>query len=248
MGAGRVLPADGAPLGLGKIWWSLVTFTGLYFILASPFTANFFLRQFEQYAAAQAMRCPGRPPRGSVFIVLGGGVSKGARSPDDIGWLHLSTMRRVIAGAREAGTVPGSVLVLSGGGNSNGIAEASLMAAMAEETGVPRSAIEIDRKSTNTLESARNLKRLLGASEQKPVYLITSAIHMYRALEDFRFWGLPVCADPVDFRQVDASWEELFLPRLTALEKTAAALHEAVGAGVTFAAPRRLIDEMSGVQ
>jgi len=121
------------------------------------------------------------------------------------------------------------VLLLSGGGVPGGTSEAELMASMARDLGVPAERLSLERQSDTTFEQARNIGRLLGEKDQRPIYLVTSALHMPRALATFTASGLAVCALPVDFRRVYPDWYEFLVPQLTALAKTSDVAHEVLG-------------------
>ncbi len=193
-----------------------------------PYTANLALGHLEQRARALQARC-GKPPRGSVFIVLAGGIRDSESPVPHVVQLSADSLRRLIGAEHLAVQVPDSMLVLSGGAGTHW-KEADLMRELALRLGFPASRILTDRDSHTTLESAYTLRRLLQAGHVSgPLYLVTSAYHMPRAMLSFRISGVKVCALPVDFQAVRESPWEMLMPSLDAMHKTALVVHEYLG-------------------
>ncbi|MDE2150104.1 MAG: YdcF family protein [Gammaproteobacteria bacterium] len=199
--------------------------TVFYYLLTIPLTANWVLGALEATAARE--RTCGPPPAGSVLIVLAGGVSGDPDSATDFADLKAESIHRLLSGAQLALRTPDSVLVVSGGAGGR-YREADLMANLAEQMGLPRNRIIVDRKSTTTYQSAVNVGTMLAGSHA-PRYMLTSAYHMPRAFLAFRQSGQPVCAWPVDFRAIAMPPYAMLTPQLSALEKMSRALHEWLG-------------------
>jgi len=216
------------PLGFGRRWLGCVALTLIYFLCCSPTFANALLGWLEQRAVAEAQMCS-VPTNDSVLIVLGGGVSGSPHNVHEYSRLQESSLRRLIAAVELARKSPSSVLLLSGGGVEGSISQGHLMASMAQALGIPPERLIVEPQSETTYEEARNIGRLLGASDPRPKYLVTSAAHMPRALATFTTTGMKVCALPVDFRKIVAPWYETLVPQLTALTKTSEAVHELLG-------------------
>ncbi len=68
--------------------------------------------------------------------------------------------------------------------------ESELLADLLVELGVPRSALTLDRESRNTYENAQNTARIFAEEGWKSGILVTSGMHMPRALATFRKAGL----------------------------------------------------------
>lgn len=76
---------------------------------------------------------------------------------------------------------PDGVVILSGGnGNVSGNSEATVMAKILKEKGVPSERIVLEEEARSTIENFENAKKLIGLN--KPLGLITSDYHMDRAL------------------------------------------------------------------
>lgn len=190
---------------------------------ACPFLANGVLALLERRAAAQA-DCA-RLPAGSVFIVLAGGIDRAAGNTEDIGHLSEDSYRRTISGVHLAEPVPDSRLVVSGGYGGH-VREADLMRTLAQALGMPAGRITEDRDSHTTYGNAQQVKLLLAELPGRPAYLVTSAMHMPRALATFRSAGLQVRACPVDFRHAEPEGLDAIVPRVDALLKTSDAVRE----------------------
>jgi len=89
---------------------------------------------------------------------------------------------------------------------------------------VPEAKVQSESKSGSTAEHAANLKPLV---EDSPFLLVTSAIHMPRAMRSFRRAGLNPVAYPVDVLSSEGpySWED-FAPSVENLWKFGVALRE----------------------
>lgn len=101
-----------------------------------------------------------------------------------------------------------------------------------KDIGVPSSDLFYEINSRNTFENAIGSKMLIEQSGIKgPTLLITSAVHMPRALACFEAQGIDVISYPTDFftgnRRYDA--EHLFIPSVESLVKWKILMHEMIG-------------------
>jgi uncharacterized SAM-binding protein YcdF (DUF218 family) len=169
------------------------------------------------------------PPTG--IIVLGGAISpersaaRGQVSLDE-------SAERVTVAVELARKYPSARIIFSGGNASlfSGPAEADYAVFLFESLGVPRSRITLETQSRNTAENAVFTKRLITPKPGERWVLVTSALHMPRAIGAFRQAGFSVEADPVDY-QTDG-WEDLWTlsgSLLGGVSKTNAAVHEWLG-------------------
>ena len=97
--------------------------------------------------------------------------------------------------------------------------------------GVPSTAILIETKSLNTYQNAINVKPILEAHNLNKILLVTSAIHMPRALATFYAAGINVIPSPADFKTFDDDtvYFKAFLPDIDAFRGTLKALNEYLG-------------------
>jgi uncharacterized SAM-binding protein YcdF (DUF218 family) len=128
----------------------------------------------------------------SYIVVLGGGYTSSTEQPL-ASQLGAFTLPRVVEGARLWHAMPQTKLVLSGKGWET-IPEAEAMARMAESLGVPRAQMILESESSNTAQHPTHLAGLL---MKDSFVLVTSAIHMPRAMESFRRAGLAPLPAPV---------------------------------------------------
>lgn len=160
-----------------------------------------------------------------AIVVLSGGVK-------DLTWLGLRpepsefSLERLIAGVKfyKALHVP---LVLSGGSGDPTnleISEADAMARVAASIGVPRKDIVVERKSRNTIESARAVRKILAG---RRIILVTSAFHMKRASAMFKTQGLEVLPAPAGYTTEQKGLSLFFLfPTAGNLHVSTMAMHE----------------------
>src|ERR1019366_7836195 len=71
------------------------------------------------------------------------------------------------------------------------------------EWGVPRTAILVDARSRTTRENAVETERILTARGARSLLLVTSALHMPRAVAAFRKTRLSVIPSPTDYLIAD---------------------------------------------
>jgi uncharacterized SAM-binding protein YcdF (DUF218 family) len=109
-----------------------------------------------------------------------------------------------------------------------GADQALKMAERLRQQGVPERALKIEANSLNTHENAVNAAALLRTAGLPRILLVTSSIHMPRALASFRRQGLSVIPAPVP-STIDAKPGNAWIPRLAALRMSTRCLHERVG-------------------
>jgi uncharacterized SAM-binding protein YcdF (DUF218 family) len=165
-------------------------------------------------------------------ILLLGGASKPALPPRDFPELSEAS-DRVVYAARlfRAGKAP-FILVSSGRlpWQTEGPAEAVGISALLELLGVPAGAIVREESSADTHDNCLNSRPLLDARAARDVLLVTSALHMRRALATCRSAGLAVRAAPTDFQVAGGGRHFLsLLPDAEALLLTQGVLRERLG-------------------
>jgi uncharacterized SAM-binding protein YcdF (DUF218 family) len=222
-----------APTRFRKLAWLLGAAAVLWLWLWATPVASHALRgqlekQFPLLPVAQL-------PVADAIVVLGGGISP-SRPGYPLPNLH-GAADRVWHAARlyHAGKAP--LLVLSGGSDPqrHATSEAAAMQQLLEQMGVPASAMLLEDTSRNTSENARNTAQLLNNRGLKRVLLVTSALHMPRALPLFEAQGLQTTAAATDHEADDFALMPTglrWLPSSDALEGSGRALKELVGRAV----------------
>ncbi|QSX75478.1 YdcF family protein [Lysobacter arenosi] len=189
-------------------------------VLCTPLAANALIGDLESRIPAKA-HCvaPGAP-----IVVLAGGLDGEPRADDDYAALTQASWRRLRGAVELWRTDPGSQLVIAGGGPFQ-VKEASVMARLARDWGVPESALRTETASTTTWESAFALRGTLPARMR----LVSSAAHLPRALLSFRSAGFDPCVYASDSDYVPMGSVGYFLPQVSAVAKTQSALYELAG-------------------
>ena len=180
------------------------------------------------------------PPTG--IVVLGGGVIKSQISAARGEIVLGRTAERIIAAGELARRYPDARIVFTGG-NSNLIAggsvEADFVIRFFEELGVPRDRLIVERKSRNTVENVAFTKQLVTPKAGERWILVTSAMHIPRAIGVFQKAGFAVDAYPVDYQTTSTKdpWT-LSSSLMDGIRKTDLAVHEWVGLLVYWMAGR----------
>lgn len=139
-------------------------------------------------------------PQAGAIVLLGGGLSTGPPSwpYPDLG----AAGDRIWHAARLYDADKAPFILISGGtmpwnGQRFSVAEAT--ASLLTDLGVPDSAIRIEGQSLNTRQNAVYSAEVLQKQDIDRVLLVTSALHMPRAMGCFEAVGLEVQPAPIDF-------------------------------------------------
>jgi uncharacterized SAM-binding protein YcdF (DUF218 family) len=237
----RLLLPLGATLALGALGLLLLALRSTRLAAACFTAAGLVLWGFSTPAVAdrlasalerQATAAPlSSLPRADAILVLGG-TMKPALPPREFAEVS-DPADRVLHAARlfHAGKAP--LVLLSGGRlpwQTRGASEAESMATLLETLGVPRSAILREDASANTYENCVHSSQILAGLGLRRVLLVTSALHMRRALATCRGAGLEVQPAPTDYWVVDEELSALdFTPSVEALLLSHLVVHEWLG-------------------
>jgi uncharacterized SAM-binding protein YcdF (DUF218 family) len=239
--AARLVLPLGATLALGALGLLLLLLRRTRLAAACIAAAGVVLWTFstpavaDRLAAALERAHPPVPlaalPRAEAILVLGGAV-KPALPPREFPEVG-DPADRVLHAARlyHAGKAP---LVLVSGGRlpwqTRGAPEAESMAALLETLGVPRAAILREDASATTHENCVRSREVLSRAGVRDVLLVTSALHMRRALAACRAAGVKAEPAPTDYWVVDDELIALdWTPAVEALLVSHLALHEWIG-------------------
>ncbi len=229
----------GLGVGLGLLWFSrwqragktvtTVAAIGLA-VVSHGWTANALLAPLEQ---GQVMFAPlGEiPPEAQSIrwiVVLGGGVGGDEPMPPTE-CLSDASLRRLVEGIRLHRLLPSARLVTSGGAVFTMRPAGEVMRDAACALGVSADRIVVQPIGRNTVEEVAAVARLV---EQEPFLLVTSAVHMPRALEACRKQGLRPLPAPTDFQatEPDGVWTpgDLY-PSGAGLRQSERAMYEYLG-------------------
>jgi uncharacterized SAM-binding protein YcdF (DUF218 family) len=180
----------GRGLVAGALLFLLILgFTPLALLLAIPLEARF-------------PPPPDDAPAPTGVIVLGGAVN------DELTALHDSVAlneaaERVVAPITLRRRYPSARLVFSGGSAAllgSKHTEAEAVARLWRETGLDQGDVAYESGARNTHENALLTRDFVKPRDGERWLLVTSAMHMPRAVGIFRKAGFPVVAYPVDYR------------------------------------------------
>lgn len=219
-GSGRPLLRSVRVL-LALLWLSVMS------LFSAPVIVNPLVDKMEQQYALDES-CSATSP----IVILGAGLDRRATSAEQTEYLYLSSHIRSSRGAALATEHSAATIVVAGSGLYQ-ITEADMMKAYLTQRGVEASRIVRDDSSRNTWENALNVAAVVGEKGWgSRVRLVTSALHMPRAMGVFEANGLEPCAIPVDYIAVqNVPWYAV-VPQTTALAKFRKYLHELIGTSV----------------
>lgn len=160
-----------------------------------------------------------------IVVILGGGanLAGGLREHTEA---TGATYARVFNGIRVFKQSGAKTVALSGA------SEADVMKMLACELGVQESKIITEARSGTTMENATELAKLLSATKQRQIGLVTSALHMLRSEKTFKkiFPDDTIVPIPVNYIYSPFRFNpEDFIPSASTLSKSNYAIHEWIG-------------------
>lgn len=167
-----------------------------------------------------------------AMVVLGGGIEVPQTGRPDLN--QAADRMWHAAKLYKAGKTP--VLILSGGlafaqGTTT---EAASMQLFLRDLGVPDAAMLLEERSVNTRENAQYTARMLSERGIPTVVLVTSALHMPRAVRLFEAQGVKVIPAATDHEFRTYPFWRSVLPDAHALDGSGRAFKEALGWLLTF--------------
>jgi uncharacterized SAM-binding protein YcdF (DUF218 family) len=209
----------------------LVAALVLTYGLSLPPTARMLAGTLEHRypAPARIDRLPAAPGYDAVVVLAGGVSRRGGLRPEDR--LKPESLERLLCGRSLMAQGLAPVLVLSGG-NADPFAdqtpEAEIMARTLRTFGPSPGTVETELRSRTTYENAVETKKLLGSRTR--IALVTSAMHMPRAMALFRHQGFASTAFPCGYLAGPReSGINEYLPNIQNLHDSTRAINEWVG-------------------
>jgi uncharacterized SAM-binding protein YcdF (DUF218 family) len=213
-----------APTVLRKARPYLLILAGWTWFTCTPAAADLLLRHLEDDPRNDPAPIV-RSEHALVVVLASGELSY------DIGEqprLDANGWERLYEGVGLWRRIGGALLLVGGPAESGERAISVMMKGVAMDLGVPSSAIRLVTESSNTREDLFYAREAIGRN-LGPVWLVTSAVHMPRALAVSRALGLSVLPYPVDFRQIRTRSIEAFVPDSRAPARFAIGLREVIG-------------------
>jgi uncharacterized SAM-binding protein YcdF (DUF218 family) len=215
----------------------LIIALGILWLAGNRWVAIPLARSLEwQYLPAKEI------PQTDVIVVLGGATeSKDYPRPT----VEVNSAGdRVLYAARLYKEGKAAHLLLSGGSidwlETRSTSPAAEMADILELADIPKDALWLDNQSRNTYENALYSRQILEPKGIKRILLVTSAMHMPRAVALFKHQGFDVVPAPTDFTVTDSVWQDLthgdiagqivnFFPSSSSLSLTTNVIKEYLG-------------------
>jgi len=171
-------------------------------------------------------------PSAQAMVDLGGGIEVPQTGRTDLN--QAADRMWHAANLYKAGKAP--VLILSGGlASAQGtMTEAASMQLFLRDLGVPDAAMLLEERSVNTRENAQYTARMLSERGIPSVVLVTSALHMPRAVRLFEAQGVQVIPAATDHEfRIYPFWRRV-LPDEQALDGSGRAFKEALAWLLSF--------------
>jgi uncharacterized SAM-binding protein YcdF (DUF218 family) len=197
----------------------VLTLTGVasLWVLATPVVADALTRLAERYPALDLDRAP----QAQAIVILSGSEPRWA--PEYNGpAVGLELLERVTYGAYVARRT-GLPLLISGSAEDVD----AMRAALWRHFGLP--VRWVDGESRDTFDNAQFSARLLKADGVRRILLVTSAVHEWRAAQEFASAGLAVVPAPVHVWAAHRHEFTDYLPSPIGLLQSTDALHELLG-------------------
>lgn len=161
------------------------------------------------------------------IVVLGGGHRSGEQLPLS-SLPSEASVYRIVEGLRLYHAIPESRIIFSGYRAALSSSEASVNARLARALGVDAERIDLEESPRNTAEEAARVRARVG---DDPVVLVTTAVHMPRAVRIFEGAGLTVVPSPTGY-EVQAGRHSIggwIFPSPARVEYADAVMHELLG-------------------
>ncbi len=164
-------------------------------------------------SSAMTYQLPNLPNQADAIIVLGCGLGRDGK----YGSCQLARTRAAVD-LWKAGYAP--YLIMTGGSTGRGI-ESHYLSEIAQQEGVPESAIVLEERSTSTVENLRYSQEILSERKWQSIILVSEPYHMYRARLQAADAGVTVAGWWPATQGV--SWQQ-FTPRSLAMMRDSLAL------------------------
>ena len=200
---------------------------GTLWLCSAPLTANALVLKIEARGYKEGNVCnitellagPGRAP----VVVLGADLDAYVESDNPYEVLTAETITRTFHAAT-LNTGTNEFFLLGGGTTPRKLSDFMAQVLIAE--GVDDERITRERISLTTKENAEQLALILTPDASSPVILVTSALHMSRAMDIFEDAGFNTCPSPAHSLYSVSAGPVGLLPYITSLDKTTQAWRE----------------------
>ena len=169
-------------------------------------------------------------PAPTAVVVLSGGLDSPPNSPEDFTALDPDSVQRMLSAVALWKKTPSATFAIAGGGPFP-ISESEVLSNLAESLGVPAASIVREGESQTTWENAQQLRKLQPPLPDR-IWLVSSAIHLPRAIASFRAVGFDPCIHVSDRDYLAPQGIGYYVPQSSAVRKSELAIHELLGQAV----------------
>ena len=161
------------------------------------------------------------------IVVLGGGHQSDPSIPST-SQLSDASIARLVEGIRLHKMLPGSKLILSGGGAFDPVPDAEILQDCALAIGVRKNNLILESVSKDTKDEARLIEEIVGNDS---FVLVTSASHMPRSMALFEKRGMHPIPAPTEHlaKESQKISPGMFFPSADGLKKAERVFHEYLG-------------------
>ncbi|WP_323000442.1 YdcF family protein [Castellaniella sp.] len=208
-----------AAIAVGALAWAM-----FWALPTTSLWAGGLLEQRYPHEPATAL------PAAQAIVVLGGNTANGRPN-----WFEpydpKTTVLRTDTAARLYAADRAPLIIVSGAALDGGVSEARMMASALERDGVPTAAIIQEDHSLTTHQNAVYTAKMLRQHGIQRFLLVTSALHMPRAMASFQKQGLsPIAApSPAQIVVPEAPDFSFWLPNLRTLNASRSIVKEYLG-------------------
>jgi uncharacterized SAM-binding protein YcdF (DUF218 family) len=209
--------------------WGLAAVLALYWLMALPFVAHSL--SWTLGRGYRSIQSPSEAQGSQALVILGGGAATYEEAGAALSSMSDASALRALEGARLYRLLDPPWVIVSGGPSGpRAEPESAILRRAMIQLGVPSDRILEEATSGNTYEQAVNVRVLLLSHSIHRFVLVTSMVHMPRAVGVFRHVGLsPIPSPAPDQSETPRPGLQSALPSLDALHTSQGAMREVLG-------------------
>ena len=214
---------------LRRLRYLLLASVAWSYFFSTPGVANVLINHLERgYLAVPNSSFDGADRGEGPLIVVLSSAAMPRRGDHRDAMLDRAGWERTWASIRLWRQVGGQILFVGGPTPDGRTSAAEQMAEVATDVGLPASAIQVETRSSDTHENLLFSREQI-ASRSGEVWLVSSAMHLRRAMAVGRKLGLRLRPYPCDWRGIEGSHWYAWLPSSGGSATFLDPLHERVG-------------------
>ena len=194
----------------------------ILYISSTKFLTSNLLETLEKYQQVSDSQIK----ENKALILLGAGLDKkdDKITPSLIAYTRILETYRIYKAAKKHG-IAYKIIITGGDVKKINISEAEVYGKVLEQLGVEKNDLILETKSLNTYKNAQYTKQITTKLPYSQYILVTSAIHMKRALLFFKHFGIKVIPSVSDTPRNVSS----LIPSAYNLTLSSLAIHEYLG-------------------